>query len=110
MCYLKIKDEQAAKAPLAKLVNEYADQTELVAKAQAALDDLMDFDPAALMPPDTLIYIELGSPGKQLRPSSICLRAHHTKIRLRPFTVIRPSRAPRNTNTQKVPATSLARC
>ncbi len=66
MCYLKIKDEQAAKAPLAKLVNEYADQTELVAKAQAALDDLMDFDPAALMPPNTLFYMEFGSSGKQV--------------------------------------------
>ena len=66
MCYLKIKDEQAAKVALEKLVNEYADQAELVQKAQAALDDLMDFDPAALMPPGTLIYVELGSPGRQV--------------------------------------------
>ena len=66
MCYLKIKDEQAAKTAFEKLVNEYADQTEMVQKAQLALDDLMDFDPAALMPPGTLIYVELGSPGKQV--------------------------------------------
>ena len=66
MCYLRIKDEQAAKTALEKLVNEYADQTEIVQKAQAALDDLMNFDPAALMPPGTLIYVELGSPGKQV--------------------------------------------
>ena len=66
MCYLKVKDEQAAKVALEKLVNEYSDQAELVQKAQAALDDLMDFDPAALMPPGTLIYVELGSPGRQV--------------------------------------------
>jgi hypothetical protein len=66
MCYLRIKDEQAAKTAFEKLVNEYADQTEMVQKAQLALDDLMDFDPAALMPPGTLIYVELGSPGKQV--------------------------------------------
>jgi tetratricopeptide (TPR) repeat protein len=66
MCYLKIKDEQAAKTVFEKLVNEYADQTEIVQKAQLALDDLTDFDPAALMPPGTLVYVELGSPGKQV--------------------------------------------
>ena len=66
MCYLRIKDEQAARTAFEKLVNEYADQTEMVQKAQLALDDLMDFDPAALMPPGTLIYVELGSPGKQI--------------------------------------------
>jgi len=66
MCYLKVKDEQAARVSLEKLVNEYSDQVELVQKAQAALDDVMDFDPAALMPPGTLVYVELGSPGKQV--------------------------------------------
>jgi tetratricopeptide (TPR) repeat protein len=66
MCYLKTKDEQAAKAVLEKLVNEYADQAEIVEKARPVLDDLIDFDPAALMPPETLIYVELGSPGRQV--------------------------------------------
>jgi hypothetical protein len=66
LCYLKISDEQSAKASLEKLVSEFADQTELVEKARPVLDDLMDFDPAMLMPADTLIYVELGSPGKQV--------------------------------------------
>lgn len=66
MCYLKTRDEQAARTVLEKLVNEYADQTEIVEKVKPVLDDLMDFDPAALMPADTLIYVELGSPGKQV--------------------------------------------
>ena len=66
MCYLKTKDEQAARTVLEKLVNEYADQTEIVEKVKPVLDDLMDFDPAALMPAGTLVYVELGSPGKQV--------------------------------------------
>ncbi|MFH1372111.1 MAG: sugar-binding protein [Planctomycetota bacterium] len=66
MCYLKTRDEQAARTILEKLVNEYADQTEIVEKAKPVLDDLMDFDPAAFMPADTLVYVELGSPGKQV--------------------------------------------
>jgi len=66
MCYLKIKDEGAARTTLEKLVAEYASQTELVEKARPVLDDLTDFDPAALMPPGTLVYLEFGSPGRQI--------------------------------------------
>jgi hypothetical protein len=66
MCYLKIKDEAAARTVLEKLVAEYSSQTELVDKARPLLDDLTDFDPAALMPPGTLMYVELGSPGRQI--------------------------------------------
>lgn len=64
MCYLKLKEEPSAKAALEKLVAEHADQAELAAKARAALDDLTDFDPALLMPPGTLVYLEFGSPGQ----------------------------------------------
>ena len=69
MCYLKIKDEAAARTVLAKkkkLVAEYSSQTELAEKARPVLDDLTDFDPAALMPPGTLVYMEFGSPGRQI--------------------------------------------
>lgn len=66
MCYIKIKDEPAAKAVLEKLVTGYPDQTDLVEKARPVLEDMTDFDPATLMPPGTLAYIELGSPGKQI--------------------------------------------
>jgi tetratricopeptide (TPR) repeat protein len=66
MCYLKIKDEQSAKAVLEKLVAQYPGQTEIVDKARPVLDDLTNFDPAALMPPGTLVYVEFGSPGRQI--------------------------------------------
>ncbi len=66
MCYVKIRDEAAAKTVLEKLVTDYADQAEIVEKAQPILDEMLDFDPAALMPSDTLIYVELGSPGRQV--------------------------------------------
>ncbi len=66
MCYLKQKDEQKAKAVFQKLVQQYADQTSLVEKVAPLLADLTNHDPATLMPPDTIAYIELGNPGRQI--------------------------------------------
>lgn len=66
MCYLKKKDEHGAKAVFGKLVAKYGDQTKIIEKAKPFLDDLMNYDPADLMPPETLVYVELGSPGKQI--------------------------------------------
>jgi Carbohydrate family 9 binding domain-like/Concanavalin A-like lectin/glucanases superfamily/Tetratricopeptide repeat len=66
MCYVKLKDDASARTALEKLVNDYPSQTDLVEKARPVLDDLTDFDPAALMPPGTLVYVEFGSPGRQV--------------------------------------------
>jgi hypothetical protein len=66
MCYVKLKDDASARAALEKLVTDYPNQTDLVEKARPVLDELTDFDPAALMPPGTLIYVEFGSPGRQI--------------------------------------------
>jgi hypothetical protein len=66
MCYLKLKDEASARTVLERLVTDYSSQTELVEKARPVLDELTDFDPAALMPPGTLVYVEFGSPGRQV--------------------------------------------
>ncbi len=66
MCYLKKQNEQQAKEVFAKLVANYSDQTKIVDKVKPMLDELGNADPAALMPPETLIYIETGSPGRQI--------------------------------------------
>jgi len=66
MCYLKKQQEQQAKEVFAKLVANYSDQTKIVDKVKPMLDELSDADPAALMPPETLIYVETGSPGRQI--------------------------------------------
>ena len=66
MCYMKKKDEQQAREVFGKLVQQYGDQTSLVEKVTPLLADLTNHDPAALMPPDTLAYIELGNPGRQI--------------------------------------------
>jgi hypothetical protein len=66
MCYLKLKNEPAARAALHRLVTEHPGQTEIVEKARPLLEDLTNFDPASLMPPGTLAYIEFGSPGRQV--------------------------------------------
>ena len=55
MCYLKKKDEHEAKVVFGKLVAEYGDQTEIIEKAKPFLDDLMNYDPADLIPPETLV-------------------------------------------------------
>jgi len=66
MCYLRLKDDASGKAALEKLVADYPTQTDLVAKGRLALEDLNDFDPASLMPAGTLVYLEFGSPGRQI--------------------------------------------
>jgi hypothetical protein len=66
MCYMKKQQEQQAKLAFEKLLTEYSDQTNVVNKAKPLLQELSNADPAALMPPDTLIYVEFGSPGKQV--------------------------------------------
>ena len=65
-CYLKLKQDAAARDALKSLLSKYGDQQELVAQAKPMLEELTDFDPATLMPPETIVYIEVGSPGKQL--------------------------------------------
>jgi Carbohydrate family 9 binding domain-like/Concanavalin A-like lectin/glucanases superfamily/Tetratricopeptide repeat len=66
MCYLKKQQRQRAREVFGKLVAEYSDQTSVVSKVKSLLEELGNADPAALMPPDTLVYVELGSPGKQV--------------------------------------------
>jgi len=65
MCYLKKQDETRAKEVFAKLVSDYSDQTRVVEKVMPMLEELSNGDPAALMPPETVIYLEGGSPGRQ---------------------------------------------
>jgi len=65
MCYLKKQDEAQAREVFAKLVADYSDQTRVVEKVKPMLVELSNGDPAALMPPETVIYLEGGSPGKQ---------------------------------------------
>jgi hypothetical protein len=63
---MKKQQEQQAKLAFEKLVTEYSDQTNVVSKAKPLLQELSNADPAALMPPNTLVYLEIGSPGKQV--------------------------------------------
>ena len=66
MCYLKKQQEPQAKRAFETLIAEYSDQTKVVSKAMPLLQGLGTADPATLMPPDTLVYLEFGSPGKQV--------------------------------------------
>jgi hypothetical protein len=66
MCYMKKQQEQQAKLVFEELLANYSDQTNIISKVKPLLQELSNADPAALMPPDTLAYIEIGSPGKQI--------------------------------------------
>ncbi|MHC4574682.1 MAG: tetratricopeptide repeat protein, partial [Planctomycetota bacterium] len=66
MCYIKKQNELQAKAVFEKLVVQFPEQTSIVEKVQPLLDKMSNPDPAALMPPDTKIYLEFGSPGRQI--------------------------------------------
>ena len=66
MCHVRLKQDDQAVILLARLVSQYPGQTDLIEKAEGMLESLQVFDPALLMPPETLAYLELGSTGKQL--------------------------------------------
>ncbi len=66
MCYMKLKNELDAKAVFGKLTTEHSDQTQLIEKIAPLLEELGNADPASLMPPETIMYVEIGSPGKQI--------------------------------------------
>lgn len=66
MIFLKKKQDASAKAVFTTLVTDYSDQTEMVEKVKPLLEELGNSDPASLMPPETIFYIEIGSPGQQI--------------------------------------------
>lgn len=66
VCYLQLKQEEKAVMALTRLMNQYPEQTELVKQAESMLDELLLFDPAALMPSGTLAYFEMGDIGGQV--------------------------------------------
>jgi hypothetical protein len=60
MCYYRLDKNGEATVALTRLVNQYAGHTNLVEKTLPVLEKLQYFDPALLMPPETLAYFELG--------------------------------------------------
>ena len=66
VCCVKTNDETTARKLVAKLIADYSSEKEIVEKARALQDSLFDLDPAAIMPPGTVAYIEFGSPGQQV--------------------------------------------
>ncbi len=57
MCYMKLQKENLAKENFQKLVTNFSDQTNIIEKIKPLLDEMSNADPAALMPPETLLYI-----------------------------------------------------
>ena len=66
LCYQKKQDYQQAKATFEKLIARFPKEKSIIEKVQPLLDQMSAQDPAALMPAETLVYMEIGSPGKQI--------------------------------------------
>jgi hypothetical protein len=66
MCYFKKRNEGQAKAVFEKLVAQFPEENQLVEKVRPLLEEMSNPDPAMLMPPETKIYVEFGSPGRQV--------------------------------------------
>ena len=65
-CHLKLKQDAQAVKVLKRLRTQFPANKKLVSQAEKILDELLTLDPASLMPPETLYYAEVGSPGIQL--------------------------------------------
>ncbi len=66
MCYMRKRQEAQAVEAFNTVIEKYPQQKELVAGAKLRLGRLISPNPAALMPPGTLVYAEIGSPGHQV--------------------------------------------
>jgi hypothetical protein len=64
LCYLKKGMRPEAAVQLRRLI-AYPGESDLKAEALKLLGEMTTPDPAALMPPDTFVYLEFGSPGRQ---------------------------------------------
>jgi tetratricopeptide (TPR) repeat protein len=64
--YIELGQDQEAQHVLQSLAEDHPDRTQLVERVNAMLAELIPLDPATLMPPDTIVYVELGSPGRQI--------------------------------------------
>ena len=106
MCFLKKKNEPEARAAFQKLVTDYSDQTDVVEKVKPLLQDLGNADPASLMPPGTLAYIEIGSPGRQVETILNMLKGTPFE---NPLAVINAGQPAGQTGTANDPAAMLSR-
>ena len=103
MCNLKKQNEPRAKEIFERLIAGFPNQKAMIDKVKPLLEDIINHDPAALMPPETKIYIELGSPGRQIE--TILKMLEGTPF-ANPLAVIGGGRKP--SNGQKSPGDIMA--
>lgn len=66
MCLMKQRKTKEAREAFRLVVKVYPNQKDLVAEAELRLGRLTQPNPAMLMPPDILVYMEIGDPGRQV--------------------------------------------
>ena len=66
-CHLSRKEPDKAVASFRALVRRFPNHEQLVGQAKQHLDQILTIDPATLMPAGTLLYAEVGDPGRQVQ-------------------------------------------
>lgn len=110
MCYMKQRQGPQAREAFRALIKDFPQQKELAAAATLRIQRLTDPNPASLMPPGTVAYFEIGSPGHQVEKIVNMLKG--TPL-ANPLAVIggprRPTTQPRRPEGQtKTPADIIA--
>jgi hypothetical protein len=66
LCLERVGQADQARRQFELVLRQFADQPLLVEKARQGLDALLAADPATLMPPESLLYVELLWPGRKV--------------------------------------------
>ena len=90
-CHQRLGEQDPARATLRQLIARYPDQIELVKRAHEMLDEQLRLDPATIMPPQTMVYIEIGDPGRQVQVLAAMLAGTPFA---NPLAALQPSSAP----------------
>jgi hypothetical protein len=93
-CHQRLGEQDPARATLRQLIARYPDQIELVKRAHEMLDEQLRLDPATVMPPQTMVYIEIGDPGRQVQVLAAMLAGTPYA---NPLAALQPSSAPAGT-------------
>ena len=103
-CRLKLRETATAIEMFNKVVAEYPQSASAV-QARTRLARLTAPDPSILFPPDTVLYVEVGSPGKQVATLVEMLKG--TPL-ANPLALVGPNQQGNSNRSSQTPADILA--
>ncbi len=108
MCYMKQRNSAEAEKAFRLLISGYPEQKELVEAAKVRLSRLTVPNPAALMPPDMVLYLEMGQPGNQVEKIVNMLKGTPLANPLEAIRGGQPATQPSRRSGEKTPADIIA--